>query len=182
MVSLMSRILLAATIMLGLFSFVLLSPANATSDYAVISVPYNPADTFIPHPAYNGHPTTFKAICRGRDITSGTLVYFRWDINGDGIWDTGIGRTFAFNNGNYAWYSDSAANLDIQQVLPYVDPSVSPRKLFIATIEATLSISSSGEPVDPKFSTYTVMVSADVPMVDYSTPTPDSLISLPLNN
>jgi hypothetical protein len=38
----------------------------------------------VPHSAYNGHPTTFKAIVRGGVMP----MQYQWDFNGDGIYDT----------------------------------------------------------------------------------------------
>ena len=54
-------------------------------------------DLSVPHPAYNGHPTTFKAIARG---SSSAQVLFRWDIDGDGEWDTAMNRIWRIIAGN----------------------------------------------------------------------------------
>ena len=154
--------------------FVLLA-STALAELQVIPVPYRPHDPTIPHPAYNGRPTTFKAIARG--AAAGT-VYFRWDVDGDGTWDSAIGRTYAAGREAGRWYQDSVYSLDARQYLPTVDPAVTPRKLFLATIEATESFDAGGEPVDSRFGTYPVMVFADVPAMPYAPPT-SSTTSVP---
>jgi len=76
---LFSQIFLSVLIALGIWA----QEINAQS-LSVITVPYNQKNPSIPHYAYNGHQTTFKAICRGG---SGTIKY-QWDFNGDGTYDT----------------------------------------------------------------------------------------------
>ena len=134
--------------------------ASALGEVQVIPVPYRPHDPSIPHPAYNGRPTTFKAIARG--AATGT-VYFRWDVDGDGMWDTALGRTLAPGREAGRWYQDSVYNVDFRQCLPTVDPAVTQRKLFLATVQVTESFNAMGEPVDSRFAAYPVMVYADVP-------------------
>jgi len=141
--------------------------ASALGEVQVIPVPYRPHDPTIPHPAYNGRPTTFKAITRG--AASGT-VYFRWDIDGDGVWDSAIGRSFAPGREAGRWYQDSVYNIEFRQYLPTVDPAVNQRKLFLAAVEVAESFDGMGEPVDGRFATYPVMVFADVPAMPYEPP------------
>ncbi len=127
---------------------------------SLITVPYRAHDLAIPHPAYNGHPTTFKAISRGVCEN----VYYRWDINGDGTWDSCDGRSFSVSGANGQWYLDNRYRLDCRKQLPYTDPTVSKRKLFLAMVEATCSVDGSGSPEGSRFATYKVMVFADAPV------------------
>jgi hypothetical protein len=91
----------------------------------IIPVPFNPSDPTIPHPAYNGHEVTVKAIVRG---VSGSFSY-RVDSNGDGIWD--------FPGQSGFLYSAAPYNLEIRAALPFVDPNVTQSALFNAIIEVT---------------------------------------------
>ena len=56
-------------------------PVVAFADFQVIPVPYRQFNTTIPHPAYNGRPTIFKAIGRG-ECAGG--IQFQWDFEGGG--------------------------------------------------------------------------------------------------
>lgn len=59
----------------------------------VVTVPWVATDPSIPHQAYNGHATTFKAIARG-----GTGTYlFEWDFQGDGVYDFQATTTNRYN-------------------------------------------------------------------------------------
>lgn len=81
----------------------------------VVTVPAQGQDPTIPHPAYRGHATTFKAIARG---TSSSNVYFRWDFDGDGIWDQGMDRgSWDYNLPSGPWYYADAYSLDCRQVM-----------------------------------------------------------------
>ena len=51
----------------------------------VIPVPCRPNDPAVPHPTYNGHKTTFKAIARGCDVTKTYTA--SWDFDGDNTYD-----------------------------------------------------------------------------------------------
>src|SRR6185295_19173758 len=59
----------------------------------VISVPWVATDLTIPHQAYNGHATTYKAIARGGN---GTYTY-DWDYTGDGVYDFSGSTTNRYN-------------------------------------------------------------------------------------
>jgi hypothetical protein len=176
MIKKFGKLFLALSILVNSFTFVNSYPAHAATITSVITVPYNPADTTIPHPAYNGHPTTFKAVCRGSDITPTTNIYYRWDVDGDGVWDTQPGRSRPPEIPLGNWYASKALELDLQCNLPYVDPSISHRKLFMAKIEVASVVGSNGiESGNILFGSYPVMVYADIPAVDYSQPTPTQI-------
>ncbi|MEK6608328.1 MAG: hypothetical protein AABZ30_11750, partial [Myxococcota bacterium] len=71
-----------------------LGMAAVASAQEVVPVPWNALDPAIPHPAYNGHPTTFKAIAR--NLPGGCT--YAWDYEGDGAYDTGeIAVSDAYN-------------------------------------------------------------------------------------
>lgn len=128
----------------------------ATSAVAqqVLTVPYEPNDPTVPHPTYNGHATRFKAIARGVGTTS---PYFRWDIDGDGVWDGCTGRT-TVAPGN--WYNDNEYCLDCQATLPTVTVGT----MFMATVQVTPAVDGSGNPTAPSYyASYPVYVRADVP-------------------
>src|SRR4051794_29723877 len=57
------KIIFQTVVALSLF----LCSASLAQALEVIPVPWEPLDPSIPHQAYNGHPTTFKAIARGGD-------------------------------------------------------------------------------------------------------------------
>lgn len=57
--------------------------ALQTFTNTVVTVPFDPTDRNVPHPAYNGAPTIFKAIARQGN---GTYTY-EWDFQGDGVYD-----------------------------------------------------------------------------------------------
>ena len=69
------------------------SQAVSAAEPKLMTVPANPNDIEQPHYTYNGHLTTFKAILQGADPN--TQYYYRWDINGDGIWDQLVGKQYA---------------------------------------------------------------------------------------
>ncbi|MCK4413413.1 MAG: PKD domain-containing protein [Candidatus Eisenbacteria sp.] len=135
--------------------FVMTSFAAA---FQVIPVPQNPSHPAIPHLAYNDRPILFKAIARDAGCAS---VYFRWDFDGNGVWDTCLGRTPAIPTGS--WYLDDAYRIDGACVLPYVDPAVSEEKLYIATLQVATAVSPDGIPADPVFASYCVLLDATVP-------------------
>ena len=55
---------------------------------SVATVPFDPTNRDVPHPAYNGAPTIFKAIARGGN---GTYTY-EWDFDGDGTYELSLRR------------------------------------------------------------------------------------------
>ena len=60
-----------------------ISQAAEAQNLRVVPVPWVATDLTIPHQAYNGRATTFKAIARGGN---GTYLY-EWDFQGDGVYD-----------------------------------------------------------------------------------------------
>lgn len=88
----------------------------ASAQLRAITVPWYPGKPSVPHNAYNGHPTTFKAIARG-----GTGSYtYEWDFNGDGTYDSSNTTTNRYN-------------LSVR----YTYPNQSSDKTFIARIRVT---------------------------------------------
>jgi hypothetical protein len=110
-----------------------------------------------PHRAYNYHDTIFKAIAR----CDMNIVYFRWDVDGNGTWDTLKHRT-PVKTGN--WYRDDKYNLGGIQTLPYVDPSLYGTKTFYARIEVSEDVDDYGNPVNGSiYGVYPVKVITTVP-------------------
>src|SRR5687767_11400433 len=71
----------------------------------VIPAPWVATDLTIPHQAYNGHPTTFKAIARGG---SGSYM-FEWDFQGDGQFDFSSTTSNRYNLSTRFTYPNQAA-------------------------------------------------------------------------
>jgi hypothetical protein len=134
--------------------------AGSVAAQVPLIVPANQADPSIPHLTYNGRSTLCKAITR----RTCERPYFRWDFDGDGQWDLCQGRTPAIANGN--WYQDNRYNIDGAFSYTYVDPQVTPRKLYMAVLEVACSVSPSGVPTNPSFATYPVLIDATVPGPD----------------
>lgn len=107
----------------------------AAQNLQVLTVPWSATDPTVPHAAYNGHATTFKAIARGGN---GSYVY-EWDFQGDGTYDF-----MASTNNRY--------NLSTRFTYPNQATS--------ATFNARIRVTSNGQTV---VATYPVHVSADVP-------------------
>ena len=126
---------------------------------SVRSVPYRAHDPAIPHPAYNGHPTTLKAIGRGGCESP----YFRWDADGNGTWDDCEARSKVATPGGW-WYRDGSDRLDCRYRFPWLDPTQTPRKLYLSTIQATCAFDSNGNPVDPGWASTYTLVRAEVPV------------------
>ncbi|HVV88382.1 MAG TPA: PKD domain-containing protein [Kofleriaceae bacterium] len=101
----------------------------------VIPVPWVATDVTIPHQAYNGHATTFKAIARGGN---GSYTV-DWDFNGDGVYDSST-----MTNNRY--------NLSARFTLP--------NQAATTTFNARVRVTSNGQTVT---ATYPVRVFADVP-------------------
>ena len=140
--------------------YVILLAATTAGAFEAITVPYRPHDPGVPHPAYNGHPTRFKAIARDLPAGCGN-PYFRWDIDGDGEWDSCEGRNYV--NAAGRWYRDERYGLDCLQHLPEVEPEEARRRLFVATIEVSCSVDAAGNSQDSAFAAYPLMVFAEVP-------------------
>ena len=79
-VSTLVRFSLAA---LAAFTVLTVARTAEAQNLRVVPVPWVATDLTIPHQAYNGHATTFKAIARGGN---GTYLY-EWDFQGDGVYD-----------------------------------------------------------------------------------------------
>lgn len=144
----------------------LLLPAQALA-LKVIPVPFVGANPGLPHHAYNGHPTTFKAIAR--DVPGGCTLQYRWNIDGDLVgqdddWDsecvayqpssnnTAPSRRSANAQGWItAW---NARNLSCTASLPTV-PAAEKTRLFTAKIEVACG-------AERAFATYPVIVWAEV--------------------
>jgi hypothetical protein len=133
---------------------VLFAVPAAFAQPKVVTVPFNPNDQTVPHPAYNGHPTRFKAIARNSGTTT---PYYRWDVDGNGIWDLCAGRTPAVATGR--WYQDNEYCQDCFSQLP----AVSADTVFYATIEMAPSVDGSGNPSASYYASYPIYVRADVP-------------------
>ncbi len=127
----------------------------------VISVPFASSDPYIPHPAYNGHPVTFKAIARG-GAGAGT-VYYRWDFDGNGTWDRSLDSAPVLQAGN--WYRSDRYSIEGRSYLPRVDPAISTRKAFLAKVEVSEQVNAQGVPTASRFASYPVLVFADIPAV-----------------
>nr|MBC8229928.1 hypothetical protein [bacterium] len=69
------------------------SVTEESSELKVLTVPWVATAPTIPHIAYNGHPTTFKAIARGG---AGSYTY-DWDFNGDDEYDYSNTTTNGYN-------------------------------------------------------------------------------------
>ncbi|NLG32322.1 MAG: hypothetical protein GX550_02260 [Syntrophomonadaceae bacterium] len=125
-----------------------------------MTVPANPNDIEQPHYTYNGHLTTFKAILQGADPN--TQYYYRWDINGDGIWDQLVGKQYANTAGS--WYLGRGTDLSGQQYLPDITEE---RKQITATIEVAPNINvSTGYPVTSQFGSYPMLQYRDLSPVE----------------
>lgn len=126
----------------------------------VVTVPQNPNDIAVPHPTYNRHATTFKAIARA---CAGSTVYFRWDFDGDGVWDASQGRSFSVPAGQ--WYAGSPYSVEGRYTYPDLDPAVGSAKLYIALVQVTCTQPApSGLPTGPTaIGSYPVLVKAGPP-------------------
>lgn len=101
----------------------------------VLPVPWVATDATIPHQAYNGHATTFKAIARGGNGT----YQVEWDFEGDGTYDATFSRTNRY---------------DLSTTFTY------PPQATTTTFQAKVRVTSGADVV---IGTYPVRVFADVP-------------------
>jgi PKD repeat protein len=127
--------ILAPAILSALSLFVLTGSAEA-QNLRVTPVPWVATDVTIPHQAYNGHATIFKAIARGGN---GTYQY-RWDFDGNGVYDQALQST------------TNRYNLSASFTYP--------NQTTTTTFQAKLEVTSNGQTV---VGTYPVRVFADVP-------------------
>ncbi len=118
------------------FAVLTVARAAEAQNLRVVPVPWVATDLTIPHQAYNGHPTTFKAIARGGN---GTYVY-EWDFQGDGVYDTSASTSNRYNLSTKFTYPNQAAT---------------------TTFNAVVRVTSNGQSVT---ATYPVRVFADVPI------------------
>lgn len=114
----------------------LLPVAAFAQNLQVLAVPWDPADLSVPHQAYNGRTTTFKAIARGGD---GNYTV-EWDFNGDDVYEFSAARTNRY---------DLSAR--------FTFPNQPSDRLFAAKVRVT----SNGQTV---VASYPVRVFADVPL------------------
>jgi len=136
-----------------------LVPSTLLAKPTVVPVPFVQHDPTVPHPAYNGHPTTFKAISRGAGGCEAPK--YRWDIDGNGTWDTCETTDSLAQDANGWMTAKSRYNLECRAQLDPVDPAENPKKLFIATIQVLCP--GANEETESAFGSYYVMVFADVP-------------------
>ena len=141
-----TRRLAACCVMAG-FSVLGAGQAEALT---VLTVPNNPQDANVPHNAYNGKQTTYKAIVR--DGNCGTYEYW-WDGNGDGVEESGRLTTTNPYNLHYQWQIPNQAS----------------DRLFAARVR----VACNGEEA---IGTYLVFVNASVPSpANANTANPDQL-------
>ena len=108
--------------------------ANA-QNLRVLPVPWVATDSTIPHQAYNGHATIFKAIARGGN---GSYTV-EWDFDGNGVYDVSFASNDRYNLGYAYTYPNQAAT---------------------TTFQAKVRVTSNNQTV---VGTYPVRVFADVP-------------------
>jgi len=141
----------------------------------VITVPYLVHDLTAPHPAYRGRFTRAKAIARGTPCEN---VYFRWDMDDDGTWDTCNDSPGHMNdNQGRFWYQASRYNIDCARLMladqwtdagsehPLMDHNAANdwpggRRRFLARVQVTCNPNDAE--MIPREGTYPIMVFADV--------------------
>lgn len=116
-------------------ALLLVGSVASAQDLRVLPVPLVAEDPTVPHLAYRGHATTFKAIARGGN---GTYL-FEWDFDGDGVYDFSATTTNRYFLSTRFTYPDQASD-----------------RLFQATVRVT----SNGQVV---IGSYPVLVLAEVP-------------------
>lgn len=133
-VSRLFQLAIAAGLVLTALSVVGAADAEA-QNLRVVPVPWVATDVTIPHQAYNGRATTFKAIARG-----GSAPYLvEWDFEGDGTYDFSESRTNRY---------------DLSTRFTY------PNQATTTTFQARIRVTSGADTV---VGTYPVRVFADVP-------------------
>ncbi len=153
-----------------LILFLFVSVFSFSQEYDLIPVPFIQSDPTIPHPAYNGEPILLKAVARSNNPSD--QYYYRWDGNGDGIWDPLIGKT-SVADGN--WYQASGNELDGWFRYPDLPEGSPDKKLYNATIQVCTSLSGS-DPVNAKYGTYRVLYYSGFPtMANINQATDDQL-------
>lgn len=115
-----------------------LGAAGSAEAFSVVPVPKNPQDVNVPHNAYNGKATTYKAIVR--DGNCGQYTYW-WDPDGPGPIAEQAQQTTA-----------DPYNLGFQ----YTYPNQAADKLFAARVRVQCG-------AEEAIGTYLVYVTADVP-------------------
>jgi hypothetical protein len=123
------------TVLFCLLFFFFLCPFSANA-IEVIAVPYRADDPSIPHPAYSERAVIFKAIARD---TGSCAINYRWDFNGDSVWDTN-------------WITSSSGVLESS----FIFSDITMTKLFIALVEVQCGESS-------VMAAYPVVVYSDIP-------------------
>ena len=84
------------------------SHAAEAQNLRVVPVPWVATDLTVPHMAYNGHATTFKAIARGGNGT----YFYEWDFNGDGQYDFSATTNNRYNLSTRFTYANQAGLYD----------------------------------------------------------------------
>lgn len=83
-----------------------LGTAAAAQNLRVLPVPLVAADPSVPHLAYRGHATTFKAIARGGNGT----YQVEWDFDGDGVFDLSFATLNPYDLSARFTFPDQAAD------------------------------------------------------------------------
>ncbi len=120
------RLFVPSSLGRGFLLFLFLFAATAAAQINVIPVPLNPEDPSIPAPTYAGRPTVLKAIARGGPSN----IYFRWDADGDGVWDLDAGDLGTPLAGN--WYYGDANDLSFT----FYYPDNGTHQIYRAVIQA----------------------------------------------
>lgn len=153
-----------------LFLLLFVNIFSFSQEYDLMPVPYLQSDPTIPHPAYNGEPILLKAVARSNDPSA--KFYYRWDANGDGVWDPLIGKT-SVASGN--WYLASGSALEGWFRYPDLPADGPDKKLYNATIQVCTSLSGS-DPVNVKYGNYRVLFYSGFPtMANIDQATDDQL-------
>jgi hypothetical protein len=126
------RLSIAAAAALGVLT---VADQAEAQNLRVVPAPWVAHDLTVPHQAYNGHATTFKAIARGG---SGSYMY-EWDFQGDGQFDFSSTTSNRYNLSTRFTYPNQAAT---------------------TTFTAKIRVTSGGQTVT---GIYPVRVFADVP-------------------
>jgi Secretion system C-terminal sorting domain len=128
-----------------------------SQSFNVIPLPYKSHDPSIPHPTYNGNKTVLKAIARSSGLSD--QFYYRWDADGDGVWDD-VGGSMTEPTGK--WYRAYGYNLEGWFIYPELPEDGPEKKLYSATLQVCSSLSGS-DPVDPQYATYRVIYYSGFP-------------------
>jgi hypothetical protein len=135
----MSSSKFAYAILGAIIAVATLSRSAEAQNLRVIPVPWVATDVTIPHQAYNGKATIFKAVARGGN---GSYTV-EWDFDGNGVYDVSFVRNAA--NARY----------DLSTSFTYANQPAT------TTFQAKVRVTSNGQTV---VGNYPVRVFADVPL------------------